>query len=258
MIKLKTPDEIKALREGGLILAEILRQLGDMVEPGINTKDLEKQALKLIKKAGGVPAFKGYKDYKGAKPYPCALCTSINHEVVHAPSEPGRFLKNGDLISLDIGMKYKKLFTDTAITVAVGEIDETSYRLINTTKECLELAIKQVQPGKTLLDIARAVQINAEANGFNVVRELVGHGVGHEVHEAPQVLNYDSGEKLDEHVLEVGLVIAIEPMLTIGGWEIAIANDGITYITKDKSLSAHFEHSIAVTASGHEVLTSLD
>jgi len=259
MVKLKSKQEIEILREGGKILAEILAELEKMAEPGISTADLEKKAQKLIKKAGGQPSFKGYKDNHNKKSFPTALCASINEELVHVPSLPGRYLKNGDIISLDLGIKYKKLFTDTAITVAVGKIDEQSQKLIDTTKECLNLAISQVKPGNKLFDIARAIQINAEANNFGVVRELVGHGVGYEVHEEPQVPNFVNGEKEFVNIeLTPGLVIAIEPMVTIGDWHVETGKDGLSILTKDKSLSAHFEHTVGVTENGCLVITSLD
>ena len=256
MIKLKTKEEIAILREGGKILAEILATLKAMAVPGANTAELEKKAIALIKKASGQPSFKGYAGSHNDKPYPSALCASINSEVVHAPSTPARYLKNGDIICLDIGMRYKKLYTDTAVTLAVGEVDAKTDKLIDITRQCLELGIQQAKPGNKLLDIARAVQINAEANGFGVVRELVGHGVGYAVHEAPAVPNfYDSREEELELELKPGLVIAIEPMLTLGDWHVRTGADGFTILTKDGSLAAHFEHTVAVTEEGNTVLT---
>ncbi|MFA5318339.1 MAG: type I methionyl aminopeptidase [Patescibacteria group bacterium] len=256
MIKLKTEEEIKILKEGGYILGAILEQLGRMVEPGITTADLENKAVRLIKEAHGEPSFKGYRTKHDKKPFPSALCASVNDEIVHAPSVPARYLKNGDIIGIDIGMKYKGLYTDTAITVPVGKISKQEEKLIKTAKECLDLAIRQVRPGNKLVDIARAVQINAEANGYGVVRELVGHGVGYEVHESPQVPNYDTGEgELAEIELEPGLVIAIEPMLTAGDWHVKTGSDGLSILTKDGSLSAHFEHTVAVTEDGHVIIT---
>ncbi len=257
MIKLKTKEDVDILKEGGYILGAILEKLGKMVEPGVSTEDLEKKAITLIKEAGGLPSFKGYRTKHDRKPFPSALCTSINNEIVHAPALPGRYLKNGDIIGIDIGMKYKKLYTDTAITVAVGEVSKEVEKLIKTTKECLGLAIKQVRPSNRLIDIARAIQINAEANGFGVVRELVGHGVGHEVHESPQVPNYDTGEgDLADIELKPGLVIAIEPMLTVGDWHVKTGKDGLSILTKDEQLAAHFEHTVAVTEEGNIIITS--
>ena len=257
MIKLKTKEEIAILREGGKILADILVAVAAAVAPGVSTLDLEEKAVKLIKKAGGQPSFKGYKSRQDSAYFPAALCTSINEEVVHAPATPARYLKNGDVLCLDLGMRYQKLYTDTAITVGVGETDEHKQKLISVTRECLNLAIQQAKPGNKLLNIARAVQINAEANGFGVVRELVGHGVGYEVHEEPQVPNfYDGQDEELELVLSPGLVIAIEPMLTVGDWHVKTGKDGFAILTKDKSLAAHFEHTIAITEEGNIVITA--
>jgi len=256
MTKLKTIEEIKILQEGGVILGGILKQLAKMVEPGVTTMVLEDKALSLIKAAGGEPSFKGYRATKTSRPFPSALCASINEEIVHAPAKPARYLKDGDIFSLDIGMKYKGMYTDTAITVPVGRVSQHAQKLIEITQECLDLAIKQTKPGNTLLDIARAIQINAEANSFEVVRDLVGHGVGYAVHEDPQVPNYDSGEQLQDVALEPGLVIAIEPMLTMGSWQIATGKNGFSYVTRDGSLSAHFEHTVAVMEEGNLVVTN--
>lgn len=259
MIKLKTKEEITILREGGKKLAEILAALKAMVAPGANTAELEKKALALIKKAGGQPSFKGYTGSHNDKPFPTALCASVNSEVVHAPALPGRYLKNGDIICLDIGMRYKKLYTDMAITAPVGEIDAKAQKLIEITRQCLELGIQQAKPGNKLLNIARAAQINAEANGFGVVRELVGHGVGYAVHEAPAVPNfYDSREEELELELKPGLVIAIEPMLTLGDWHVKTGADGFSILTKDGSLAAHFEHTVAITEEGNIVITAAE
>ncbi|PIR93498.1 type I methionyl aminopeptidase [Candidatus Falkowbacteria bacterium CG10_big_fil_rev_8_21_14_0_10_43_10] len=259
MVKLKTKEEIKILKEGGFILGNILDQLKKMVKPGLNIGDLEKKAIESIKEAGGQPSFKGYRAKHDKKPFPTALCASINEELVHVPALPNRYLKKGDIISLDIGMKYKNLYTDTAITVPVGNIGAQTEKLIRVTKECLDLAIQQVKPGNKLIDIARAVQINAEANGFGVVRELVGHGVGYEVHESPQVPNYDSGEdNIMGQEMETGLVIAIEPMLTIGDWRVKTGANGLSILTKDGSLCAHFEHTVAVTEDGCIIITAIE
>ncbi len=258
MIRLKNKNEIKILREGGQKLAAILHLLKEMVEPGTSTMDLERRAKELIKKSGGRPSFKGYRNSYSKRPFPTALCASINEEIVHAPSLPPRYLKNGDIISIDLGMIYKGLFTDAAFTVAVGAIDEQTQKLVDVTKECLELAINQVRPGNKLFDIARAIQINAETNGFDVVRELVGHGVGYAVHEEPQVLNFVDGDKQPLNIkLEPGLVIALEPMVTAVDWRVDTKKNGFTISTKDGSLAAHFEHTVAVTEEGCLVITSV-
>lgn len=252
------------LREGGKILAEILKKISEITVPGATTEELEKMACDLIREAGGRPSFKGYKSVLDEKPYPTALCTSINNEIVHAPSLPARTLKEGDIIGVDIGMEYpyKKdvngYYTDMAVTLAVGKIDKEASRLISVTKKSLDLAIKKVKPGNTLNDIGSTIQQFAEANGFSVVRDLVGHGVGHDVHEEPRVPNYEIPRKsIDNVTLKPGMVIAIEPMINTGEWGIEIASDDLTILTIDGSLSAHFEHTIAVTENGYLVLTEL-
>lgn len=264
MIVLKTKEEIKILREGGKILAGILDEIAKKVRPGVTTAELERTACDLIAKAGGRPSFKGYMAILDNKPFPTALCTSVNNEIVHAPSLPGRKLKEGDIIGIDVGMEYpyKKnvngYYTDLTVTLPVGKIAKEADRLISVTKRSLALAIKQVKPGNTLNDIGRTVQEFAEANGFSVVRDLVGHGVGHDVHEEPRVPNYEIPEKSrDNVVLKPGMVIAIEPMVNIGERGIEIASDNFTILTIDGSLSAHFEHTVAVVDNGCLVITGL-
>lgn len=272
MITRKSEAEIKVLKKGGKILSDILKRVSSMVKPGVGTFDLEKEACTLIKKAGGRPAFKGYRQGKKEAAFPTALCTSINEEVVHAPATPNRVLKEGDIISIDVGMeypikkkkeqgvsnKYSKLggfYTDMAVTLPVGEVSDLKILdLIEATRESLNLAIKKVKPGATINDIGKTIQKHAEDKGFSVVRDLVGHGVGHEVHEDPQVPNYEISF-FDDIVLKPGMVIAIEPMLNLGSYEIDIASDDMTIKTLDGSMSAHFEHSVAVTKNGCIILT---
>jgi methionyl aminopeptidase len=257
MISIKTPKEIEIMGEGGKILAKIMKELEKNVRPGISTKELDRLAESLILKSGGKCSFKGYKDSGGysAIPYPACLCTSINEEIVHAvPSE--RILKEGDIISLDLGIFYKGFHTDMAITVPVGEVSFEAKRLIRVTKKALKLAIKKVKPGNTFGDISNTIQRYVESQGFNVIRDLCGHGIGKELHEDPQILNYGkrhSGEKLKE-----GMVFCIEPMVSIGDWHIKRKKDGFGYETFDGSLSAHFEHTVAVTIDGYRILTSLE
>ncbi len=279
MVTIKNKDEIKILQKGGKILAKILKRLISEVKPGTTTGQLEQLALELIAKAGGRPSFKGYKSRHDIKAYPTALCTSINHEVVHAPSLPSRRLKNGDIIGIDVGMEYplyppgtsiKRVkpynqyskqggfYTDIAATVAVGKIDKNVGKLLAVTRDSLTRAISAVKPGNTLNDIGQAVQTYVEANGLSVVRDLVGHGVGYDVHEDPHVPNYAiDTDEFDNIVLTPGMVIAIEPMVNIGGYEVTGAADGFTIKTADGSLSAHFEHTVAVTEKGCAVLTAL-
>lgn len=261
MVIYKTKEEIAKIKEGGRILAEILDQIKKEVKPGANTEHLEEMACMLIEKAGGRPSFKGYKS--GGKPFPTALCTSINDEVVHAPAIPAKVLNEGDIIGIDIGMEYpyrkgeQGFYTDMAETVAVGKISPEAKKLIKTTKECLDLAIKQMKPKNTLNDIARAVQTHAEKNGFSVIRDLVGHGVGKAVHEAPNVPNFVVDKGFDI-VLEPGMVLAVEPMINVGSPKIKTGKDGVSIVTVDGKLSAHFEHTIAITESGHDVLTKME
>ncbi len=273
MIIIKTKEEIALIREGGKKLGEILEQVSGAASPGVTAADLERLACHLIEDAGGRPSFKGYVAGSGMDPFPTALCTSINHEVVHGPALESRVLEDGDIIGIDVGMeypikhregeprnKYSKLggyYTDTARTVAVGKISKEASNLLRTTKECLNLAIKQVKPGNTLRDIARAVQKHAEAQGFSVVRDLVGHGVGVKVHEEPKIPNYEIKDKEYDLKLKPGMVIAVEPMINIGSYKIITGDDDLTFETEDGSLSAHFEHTIAVTENGCEVLTKI-
>jgi methionyl aminopeptidase len=264
MILLKTKEDIDLIRKGGKILASVLQQVSEIAKPGVTTGDLEELACRLIAEAGGRPAFKGYQTAVDDSPFPTALCTSINDEVVHGPALPPRTLKEGDIIGIDVGMEYpfkkgeKGLYTDMARTVIIGEVDDSVKKLVRVTKECLNLAIDQVKPGNFLSDIGRAVQTHAEKNGFSVVRDLVGHGVGYEVHEDPQIPNYEiKDNSLDNFELKPGMVIAIEPMINMGKHRIQMKHGDWAIRTADKSLSAHFEHTIAVTDDGHRVLTNL-
>jgi methionyl aminopeptidase len=270
MIRIKTKKEIEILRDGGKKLALILDNLVKLSKPGVSTAFLEKEALRMMKEIGGRPAFKDLEMFNDVY-FPSALCTSINDEVVHAPAIPGRILKNGDVLTIDIGMeyplhgkyknKYSELegyYTDMARTVIIGEASDEIKKLVRVTKECLDLGIAQVKPGNNLNDIGRAIQKHAEKNGYSVVREMVGHGVGHEVHEAPQVPHYEVKDgSLEIYELKSGMVIAIEPMLNMGSWEIESTDDNFTFITKDGSLSAQFEHTIAITEKGHIIITDL-
>jgi len=262
MITIKTKEQIEKLRGGGRILAGILRQITDEIKPGVSTLQLEELACELINRAGGRPSFKGYKSRHELQAFPTAICASINDEVVHAPAIPHRILKNGDIIGIDIGMEWpfkigeEGLYTDTAATVGVGKISREVAKLIEITKQSLSLGIQAVRPGGVISDIGRAVQRYAEARGFSVVRDLVGHGVGLKVHEEPAVPNYETaGGK--EIILKPGMVLAIEPMINIGGFGIETGADGLTIKTEDGSLSAHFEHTVAVTDKGVKILTSL-
>jgi len=248
MITIKSPEEIKIIAEGGKILAKIIKDLEKKVRPGITTKELNRVAETLILKSGGKPSFKGYEGY------PASLCTSVNEEIVHAiPSQ--RKLKEGDILSLDLGMLYKGFHTDMAVTLSVGKISPENQRLIRITKKALKRGIKKVRPGNTFGDIGNTIQRYVESQGFNVVRELCGHGIGREIHEEPQILNY--GKRHTGPKIKEGMVICLEPMVTVGGWEIRKSKDGYGYKTADGSLSCHFEHTIAVTQNGAKILTMI-
>ncbi|OGF51845.1 type I methionyl aminopeptidase [Candidatus Giovannonibacteria bacterium RIFCSPLOWO2_02_FULL_43_11b] len=252
MITIKTAEEIEKLREGGRKLAAILDILKKEAMPGVTALSLDKLAEKLILEVEGHPAFKGYKGSRDQSPFPGTVCISVNDEVVHSPPS-NRKLKNGDIVGLDIGMKYKNLFTDMAETIGIGEISDSDNKLIKVTKEALDLAISIVHQGVKTGDIGEAVQNFIEANSFGVVRRLVGHGVGYQVHEDPQIPNW--GRSGEGTTLKENMVIAIEPMVTEGNYELYLAEDGWTWKTKDGSRSAHFEHTIVVTKNGAEVLT---
>ncbi|MDP3784832.1 MAG: type I methionyl aminopeptidase [bacterium] len=249
---IKTPEELEILREGGRELSAILEELKSAIKAGVRTKELDALAEKLIRANGGVPSFKGYRTFDAASPYPASLCISINDEVVHGiPSQ--RVFESGDIVGLDIGMKYQGFFTDMAETVAVGKIDKNGEKLIRVTKKALELAISTIKPETRVGDVGEAVQKFAEAEGFGIVRQLVGHGVGAKVHEDPEIPNW--GQAGTGPVLKENMVIAIEPMVTEGSFEVYLDKDGWTWKTKDGSRAAHFEHTILVTNNGAEVLT---
>ncbi len=273
MVILKKSKEIELIARGGKILANILDKLEQEVGPGISTTYLEDLACCLIAQAGGRPSFRGYRSRAEDKVFPTALCLSINDEVVHAPALPSRVLKEGDIIGIDIGMEYPLdknrkpewprnphsrfggYFTDMARTVPVGKIDSRLKHLIQATKKSLDLAIQAVKPGNTLVDIGKAVENHIETQGFSVVRDLVGHGVGVQVHEDPQIPNYVIKDKKYNIKLKPGMVIAIEPMVNLGSWQVKTAPDGFTIKTADGKPSAHFEHTVAVVNNGHQILT---
>jgi methionyl aminopeptidase len=248
MITIKTQEEIQIIRDGGKILAFALKELEKMAKPGITTLELDRAAEALILSKGGKP---GFKNYDG---FPYSLCASVNENVVHG--YPSNYvLKNGDLLKLDLGVIYKGFNTDSAITVAVGNVSFEAKRLLNVTKKSLRLGIKKAKVGNTIGDIGNTVQRFVEDQGFGVVRDLCGHGIGKNLHEDPKIPNYGKrggGEKLVE-----GMVICIEPMVTAGDYVLRKSDDGYGYATRDNSLSAHFEHTIAITAKGPRILTEL-
>lgn len=247
-IILKSPEEIKTMRRAGAIVAEVLALLKGKVKPGVTTLELEKIAEEETKKRKALPAFKGYKGY------PYCLCTSINEQVVHGmPSK--RALNEGDILSVDFGVRFEGFYGDSAITVPVGKVSKDAERLIRVTEESLGKAIEAARAGNRLYDISSAVQTHVESHGLSVVREFVGHGIGRELHEPPQVPNFGiPGQGVR---LKVGMVLAIEPMINVGGWAIKVLGDGWTAVTADGSLSAHFEHTVAITEDGPLVLSAL-
>ena len=254
MTILKNIEDINKLREGGKILASILHEVAQKAVAGTKTIELDILAEKRIRKAGGRPSFKNYKTPDDKIPYPASLCVSINEEVVHGfPSE--RILKNGDVVSLDLGMEYKGFYTDMAITLPVGQANKQAKKLIKTTQEALNLGIEAVKSGAFIGDIGQAIQSCAEGNGFNVVRKLVGHGLGRKAHEGPEIPNF--GAKGKGEILQEGEVLAIEPMITAGQHSIYLDKDLWTWKTRDSSLAAHFEHTIIVTKDGAEIITKI-
>jgi len=248
MVSIKTLEEIQIMAEGGKILAGIMKELEKKVKPGITTEDLNRLAENLILKSGGKCSFKGYEDY------PACLCTSINEEIVHSvPS--ARQLKDGDIISLDLGIFYQGFHTDMAITVPVGKILPETQRLIRVTKKALKRGIKKTRPGNTIGDIGNTIQRYVEGQGFNVVRELCGHGIGKEIHEDPKILDY--GKRHSGLEIKEGMVLCLEPMVTVGDWKLKKSADGFGYQTQDGSLSCHFEHTMVVTKNGAKILTMI-
>ncbi len=247
MVILKSPSEIEKIRQSNVIVAEILEILRQKVDPGTDTLKLNEISEELALDRNARPAFKGYRGY------PYSLCASVNQQVVHGfPCK--RPLEEGDILSMDFGIFYQGYYGDAAVTVPVGNISSVAQRLIETTKEALFLGIEQAAPGKRLSDISHAIQSRAEAAGFSVVRKFVGHGIGKALHEDPQVPNYGTpGMGIR---LKPGMVIAIEPMVNVGGYEVKTLEDGWTTVTKDGSLSAHFEHTVAITEEGPVILSA--
>jgi methionyl aminopeptidase len=247
-IMCKSPAEIEKMRQSGKIVRQVLDEVAAMVKPGISTMDLERAAAKKIKELGAKPAFKGYYDY------PCVLCTSVNQEIVHGIPNEKRVLKEGDIVSVDCGVVLDGYYGDAAVTVPVGDgQNDTVKKLLQVTRESLYKGIEKARIGNTVGDVGAAVQEHVEANGFSVVREFVGHGIGTKLHEDPQVPNFGTrghGARLRE-----GMVIAIEPMVNIGRPGAKVLDDKWTAVTEDGSLSAHFEHCVAVTSDGPVILT---
>lgn len=251
MIVLRSREEIELIRAACRVVAEVLARLREEVRPGLSTADLDRLAEEEARKRDAVPAFKGYN--VAGRVYPSALCASINEEVVHGMPSPRRVLKEGDIIGLDFGVVKDGYYGDAAVTVAVGQVSDRARSLMEVTEESLLRGIANVRAGNRMRDVSKAIQEHAEAHGYGVVRDFVGHGIGQRLHEEPQVPNYvGSGQNPR---LKEGMVLAIEPMICEGTYEVDILEDGWTAVTRDRRLAAHFEHSVAVTADGPEILT---
>jgi len=251
-IHLKTADELEAMRDSGRIHARAVATLKEAIAPGVSTAELDRIAEEVIRDAGATPSFKGYQGF------PASICAQVNDCVVHGIPSEDEILKEGDIFGADLGAIYKDWHSDGAFTVAVGEVDDESKRLIDVTRESLDRALEQVRPGNTIRDIAHAVQSFVEAAGFSVVRALVGHGIGSQMHEPPQVPNFvDNGRGgVYDTILQPGMTLAIEPMVNAGGPDVVQDADGWKVRTKDGSRSAHFEHTVAVTEDGCWILTA--
>jgi|SRR3989344_3793694 len=254
-IIIKTPEEIKILREGGKKLATVLYKVGKMVKPGISTKDLDDYAFKLIKEMGDEPAFLNYKPAGASFAYPASICISVNNEVVHGIPKKEKILKEGDIVSLDLGLKHKNLFTDMAITVPVGEVSVASQKLMQVTERALEAGIEAAQGGNRIGDISYAVESFIRPHKYGIVEVLAGHGVGRGIHEDPYIPNF--GKAHAGAKLEPGMVIAIEPMINNGTKNVVLDKDGWTFRTADGKNSAHFEHTILITEGEPEILTKI-
>ena len=249
MIILKSPEEIKRMSRACVIAAEALRALEEIVKPGISTKEIERFVEKMVQHRGAVPAFKGYRNY------PSSVCTSVNDQVVHGiPSSVA--LNEGDIVSIDLGVYLDGFYGDAAVTLPVGKVSPLAEKLIRVTKEALALGIERARPGNRVSDISHAIQKHVEANGFSVVRSFVGHGIGRSLHEEPQVPNF--GEPGHGPRLREGMTLAIEPMVNAGSYEVSVLHDGWTAVTVDGSLSAHYEHTVAITGNGPRILTKTE
>ena len=257
MIDYKSPEEIDKMRRAGRIVAGTIERVLGAVTPKVTTAMLDAVAEEYIREQGATPSFKGYGGGAGTGrvPFPASICTSINDEIVHGIPSAERSVVEGDLLKLDFGAIWEGFHGDSAVTVIVGEPRSAEAdKLVRVTEEALEAGIAQIRPGGRLSDIGAAVEQVARGAGFEVVREYVGHGIGRNMHEDPQIPNY--GKAGRGPVLKPGLAVAVEPMVNVGGWETSVLPDGWTVVTEDGSLSAHFEHTIAVTEDGHEVLTA--
>jgi len=264
-IRLKTAQELALMRTAGRIVAEVHARLREMVQPGVSTADLDAKAAEVIRTNGALPAFVGYPNaQRGGPAFPATICASINEELVHGIPSKARVLKAGDIISIDVGAAYKGFYGDSGWTYPVGQISAEAQRLLDVTERSLWLGIAQARSGNRFIDVSAAVQQAVEAEGFSVVREYTSHGIGRQMHEEPQVLNYVPDRSEAGRVypalrrpLRPGMTVALEPMVNAGGWQTRLLTDQWTVVTADSSLCAHFEHTIAVTDGEAEILTQL-
>ena len=254
MIIIKTNNEIKLIREANRIAAVIIREIKDLIKPGVSTFELDQWAENRMTELNAKPAFKGFRS--GSRIFQAALCTSINNEVVHGIPSRDRILKEGDILGVDVGTIYKGFFGDTAYTYSVGEISSQVSDLMKVCEESLYKGIQAAEIKNRVSDISRAIENHVRKNGYEIVRELTGHGVGRYLHEEPQILNYDDGSKTAK--IKPNMTFAIEPMITNGNYEVKTLNDDWTVVTADDSLSAHFEHTIVTTANGPEILSRVE
>jgi methionyl aminopeptidase len=253
MIVIKNANEIEAMKKGGRKLARIISEIGKKIIPGENTYEINKLARKLVFDISGIPVFEGFGG--DDNPYPGAVCTSLNDEIVHGIPDKSRILKAGDIVKIDIGMKYEGMITDMSRTFACGKIAPNAHKLMKVTRESLDKGIEKIKAGAKLSQYSVAVDGYVRSHGFSAVRELVGHGVGRELHEDPQIPNFKSNDK--DVILKEGMTLALEPMINEGTAKIKLMPDGWTYVTADGKLSAHFEDTIVVTKSGCEILTRI-
>lgn len=255
MAKIKTAEEIILLRESGKRLATVLQALKKAIAPGVSTEDLDILAEKLIRAGGDTPPFLNYTPHGARIPFPASLCVSLNDEIVHGIPSPARIVKEGDVVSIDLGLTHKGMITDAALTVIVGDVAPDVVQLVNETERSLYKGIKAARAGGHIGDIGAAIEAVGNEHHYGIVREFGGHGVGNKVHEEPYVPNY--GKKGTGPILKPGMVLALEPMFSLGGDAIRQLSDGYTIVTKDGSTAAHFEHTIVITEKGAEILTQV-
>lgn len=253
---IKNEKQIQIMRQGGELLSRALKAVVDAVRPGVEMRELNAIAERVLKEGGGKPSFKGYKTKQAKTPFPSTVCVSRNNEIVHGFGTREDKLENGDIVSFDIGVKYKGLHTDMAVTVPVGDVSNEAKKLLEVTRRALLAGIGAVRDGAAISEIGKAIETYVKPHGYGIIRDLVGHGVGKQAHEDPHVPNfYDP--RYDKIILKKGVTIAVEPMLTTGDWRIKTLEDGWTIVTADNSLAAHFEVTVAVTEKGHEILTPM-